>query len=145
MCRLSQDGEPAIYCHFKFLTCLNEQYWREFKRLAVSSTRLSRQSKTAKCIYGDLTPLTRETSNLSAEVMNERYKSRKHAAGRNTSSRQRRMCRSSQENRDCHATTGRVYASDMRLGGQSSRVGAPESAGTDEELPFGGERALTRK
>jgi hypothetical protein len=26
----SQDGEPAIYCHFKFLTCLNEQYWRGF-------------------------------------------------------------------------------------------------------------------
>jgi len=22
---LSQDGEPAIYCHFKFLTSLNEQ------------------------------------------------------------------------------------------------------------------------
>ena len=26
----SQDGEPAIYCHFKFLTCLNDQYWRGF-------------------------------------------------------------------------------------------------------------------
>jgi hypothetical protein len=30
MCPLSQDGEPVIYRHFKFLTCLNDQGWRGF-------------------------------------------------------------------------------------------------------------------
>ena len=38
----SQDGEPAIYCHFKFLTGLNDQYWRWFKRTTLAVTQVKR-------------------------------------------------------------------------------------------------------
>jgi len=38
----SQDGGPAIYCHFKFLTCLNDQYWRGFSHTTLGVTQVKR-------------------------------------------------------------------------------------------------------
>jgi len=35
----SQDGELSIYCHFKFLTCLNDQYWRGFQRTTLQARK----------------------------------------------------------------------------------------------------------
>src|SRR5580765_7810133 len=102
--------------------------------------------KATACIYGDLTPLTHETGNLSREVKHERYESGKYVTDRKTSSSRRRGEHgSSEEYRDCHTTVGRVYASDMQLGGQPSRVGTPESAGANEEFPVSGERDLETK
>ena len=102
--------------------------------------------KATACIYGDLTPLTHETGNLSREVKHERYESGKYVTDRKASSSRRRGEHgSSEENRDCHTAVGTVYASVMRLGEQPSRVGTSESAGANEEFPVGGERDLETK